>query len=62
MRARGLLLRADMLLEITLLALVGTWLVAFGRLAATWRNAAPVPFVEAAEVHHLTPRDAGLAA
>jgi hypothetical protein len=51
-----------MLLEITLLGLVGTWLVAFGRLAATWRDAAPVPLAEVAEVVQLQPRDAGLAA
>jgi len=33
-------------LDIGLLTLLGAWLVALGRLASTWRDAAPVTLVE----------------
>ena len=55
-RARALL-EAGMLLEISLLALVGTWCLALGRLARTWRDAQPVALTEGAEIRLFAARD-----
>jgi hypothetical protein len=37
------------MLEASLILLLGTWVLAFTRLAKTWREAPPVPLMDIAE-------------